>query len=60
MSPASRRKAAARSKPRRATNDRNFWGNPEPADDDIELILPTNEPAAMITSLGPAPLPSRP
>ena len=56
---APRRKANARPKPRPPANDPAFWGEPDADDDDIELIRPTDEPAAMITSLGPAPLPSR-
>ena len=60
MSPAPRRKGNARPKPRPPVNDPAFWGAPEADDDgDVELIRPTDEPAAMITSLGPAPLPSR-
>jgi hypothetical protein len=58
MSPP-RRKANARPKPRPPANDPAFWGEPDADEDDVELIRPTDEPAAMITSLGPAPLPSR-
>ena len=54
-----RRKANTRPKPRPPVNDPAFWGEADAADDDVELIRPTDEPAAMITSLGPAPLPSR-
>jgi hypothetical protein len=57
VSPAPRRRG--RTNARRPVNDREFWGNPEPSERAVECIRPTDAPAAMITSLGPAPLPGR-
>jgi hypothetical protein len=56
VSPAARRRS--RGGGRRPGNDREFWGEPD-ADREFEPIRPTETPAAMITSLGPAPLPGR-
>jgi hypothetical protein len=45
----------------RATEQRDFWvgGVDEDGDDIAEPITRAEEPAAMIMSLGPAPLPGR-
>ena len=58
MSQAPRRKATNRSKSRRPGNEAEFWGDAD-ADIDIDVIQPADDPAAMVASLGPAPLPGR-
>ena len=58
MSQAPRRKATNRSKSRRPGNEAEFWGDAD-ADIDIDDIQPADDPAAMVASLGPAPLPGR-
>jgi hypothetical protein len=59
MSQSRRRKSGARANPRRATNDREFWGTPDDDADVAGPIRPAAEPNAMVNSLGPAPLPGR-
>ena len=57
MSTPRRRKQPTRSKPRRAqSNDGDFWGT-EGSEDVIDVIDPSDEPTALISSLGPPPLP---
>jgi hypothetical protein len=56
-----RRKAAARPaapKGRRPPSARDFWGVEHEVDPPA-LIRPSDDPTAMIRSLGPPPLPSR-
>ena len=59
MSPPRRRKAAAGRQParRRPATGRDFWGTEEAEDDIPEAITPSDDPSAMITSLGPPPIP---
>ena len=42
---------------RRPATGANFWGNEDATDDLPEVITPSDDPAAMITSLGPPPIP---
>jgi hypothetical protein len=58
MSPQRRRKPPNRQNARRrpATGG-DFWGTAHHDDDIPSGITPSDDPAAMITSLGPAPLP---
>jgi hypothetical protein len=58
MSAQRRRKAPTRQNARRrpATGG-DFWGTVHHDDDIPSAITPSDDPAAMITSLGPAPLP---
>ena len=58
MSQAPRRKATNRSKSRRPGNEAEFWGDSD-ADIEVDDIQPAGDPAAMVASLGPAPLPGR-
>jgi hypothetical protein len=58
MSPA-RRKPSARPKARRPGNEGDFWGTAHGDPDDGDRIRPADDPATMIASLGPAPLPGR-
>ena len=58
MSQTPRRKASNRSKSRRPGNEAEFWGDTD-ADIDVDDIQPADDPAAMVSSLGPAPLPGR-
>jgi hypothetical protein len=61
MSQPRRRKPQARAaRGRRPPSARDFWGVPLHDDDDEpELIRPSDDPTAMIRSLGPPPLPGR-
>jgi hypothetical protein len=43
----------------RKPSTRDFWGVEPDDDDGLELIRPSEDPTAMIRSLGPPPLPSR-
>jgi hypothetical protein len=57
-----RRKPAARSgsgRGRRPASARGFWGSENRADEPASLIGPSDDPTAMIRSLGPPPLPGR-
>ena len=58
MSQAPRRKATNRSKSRRPGNEAEFWGDAD-AYVEVDDIQPADDPAAMVASLGPAPLPGR-
>jgi hypothetical protein len=61
MSQPRRRKPAARpanNKARRPTG-RDFWGSDDREEEPPALIRMSDEPTAMIRSLGPPPLPSR-
>jgi hypothetical protein len=58
VSQAPRRKATNRSKSRRPANEAEFWGDAD-ADVEVDDIQPADDPAAMVASLGPAPLPGR-
>ena len=58
MSQAPRRKATNRSKSRRPGNEAEFGGDAD-ADVEVDDIQPADDPAAMVASLGPAPLPGR-
>ncbi len=58
MSPPRRRNAPSRSNARRrGAPQRDFWGTERDASDDVEPIRSTEDPTAMIRSLGPPPLP---
>ncbi|HEX4493687.1 MAG TPA: hypothetical protein VH914_20960 [Acidimicrobiia bacterium] len=43
----------------RKPSTRDFWGVEHDDEETIELIRPSEDPTAMIRSLGPPPLPSR-
>jgi hypothetical protein len=59
MSPP-RRRASTRSSPRRkAAPRRDFWDGVDSGDEPMPLIRAPDDPAAMIRSLGPPPLPGR-
>jgi hypothetical protein len=58
MSGPRRRKPAARpSRRRRPAAPRDFWGRENTEDDGPVIIRPSEDPTAMIQSLGPPPLP---
>jgi hypothetical protein len=66
MSTSRRRKAPARQAARqparqharhRPATGNNFWGTEDIGDDIPNTITPSDDPAAMITSLGPPPIP---
>ncbi len=60
MSQTRRRKPAARpSRGRRPSSGRDFWGSENGEEEPPSLIKPSEDPTAMIRSLGPPPLPSR-
>jgi len=58
MSSTRRRSKAAKNGRGKKTSARDFWGT-DRDDDTIALIRPSDDPTAMIRSLGPPPLPSR-
>ncbi|MDQ1447648.1 MAG: hypothetical protein QOC79_619 [Actinomycetota bacterium] len=59
MSPP-RRRASARSSPRRkSVPRRDFWEGSDSGDEPVSLVRSPDDPAAMIRSLGPPPLPGR-
>jgi hypothetical protein len=59
MSPP-RRRASTRSSPRRKPAPRrDFWEGVDPGDEPMPLVRSPDDPAAMIRSLGPPPLPGR-
>jgi hypothetical protein len=58
VSQAPRRKAPNRSRSRRPANEAEFWGDAG-VDVEVDDIQPAADPAAMVASLGPAPLPGR-
>lgn len=62
MSSPRRRKSPARQPARqngrhRAATGNNFWGTEDATDDLPASITPSDNPAAMISSLGPPPIP---
>ena len=60
MSQPRRRKQQARpARGRRPANARDFWGSAEREPEEAALIRPSDDPTAMIRSLGPPPLPGR-
>jgi len=59
MSSTRRRNKAAKNGRGKKTSARDFWGSDRDDDDTIALIRPSDDPTAMIRSLGPPPLPSR-
>jgi hypothetical protein len=60
MSQSRRRKPSARpSRGRRPSSGRDFWGSENREEEPASLIRPSEDPTAMIRSLGPPPLPSR-
>jgi hypothetical protein len=56
---ANRKRNKARGGRARKPSTRDFWGVERDDDDSLELIRPSEDPTAMIRSLGPPPLPSR-
>jgi hypothetical protein len=52
-----RRKQPARPARRRAVPSRDFWGSAPAEDEAVALIRPSDDPTAMIHSLGPPPFP---
>ena len=59
MSP-QRRRSSTRSSPRRkAAPRRDFWDGSVAADEPVARVPSPEDPAAMIRSLGPPPLPGR-
>ena len=57
MSSRRRRKTPTRPTTRRTpANGRDFWGTND-TDESVDDITPSDDPATMITSLGPPPLP---
>jgi hypothetical protein len=52
-----RRKQPARPQRRRAAPTRDFWGGAPADDESVNLIRPSDDPTAMIRSLGPPPFP---
>ena len=59
MSPQRRRKAADRTRARRRTPQRDFWGNEATESDEPPLIVPVRDPTVMLHSLSSPPLPGR-
>jgi hypothetical protein len=62
MSQPRRRKAQGRqaqNRGRKPISTRDFWGRDDPDEEPPELIRPSEDPTAMIRSLGPPPLPGR-
>jgi hypothetical protein len=58
MSGPRRRKPPARpSRRRRPAPTRDFWGSEDTDDDQAVVIRPSDDPTAMIRSLGPPPFP---
>ena len=59
MSPP-RRRPSTRSNPRRKPAPRrDFWVGSESGDEPVSLVRSPDDPAAMVRSLGPPPLPGR-
>jgi hypothetical protein len=59
MSP-QRRRSSTRSSPRRkAAPRRDFWDGAGGGDEPVALVRSPEDPAAMVRSLGPPPLPGR-
>jgi hypothetical protein len=59
VSPQRRRKAADRTRARRRTPQRDFWGNEATESDEPPLIIPARDPTVMLHSLSSPPLPGR-
>ena len=59
MSQNRRRKSSARPNKARKPSGRDFWGRDDRDEEPPALIRPSDDPTAMIRSLGPPPLPSR-
>jgi hypothetical protein len=60
MSAPRRRKAPARpTHHHRAAAQHDFWGREQTGEDRAVVIRPSEDPTAMIRSLGPPPLPGR-
>jgi hypothetical protein len=59
MSQNRRRKPAARKAAPRRPTGREFWGTDNRDEEPPASIRPSDDPTAMIRSLGPPPLPSR-
>jgi hypothetical protein len=59
MAQSRRRTKATRNGKGKKTSARDFWGVEPDDDDGPALIRPSEDPTAMIRSLGPPPLPSR-
>jgi hypothetical protein len=59
MSQNRRRKPAARKASVRRPTGREFWGTENRDEEPPAPITPSDDPTAMIRSLGPPPLPSR-
>lgn len=62
MSPPRRRKTQGRQGPNRGRKQmttRDFWGTWDHDEEEPALIRPSEDPTAMIRSLGPPPLPGR-
>jgi hypothetical protein len=58
MSGPRRRKAPVRPAPRRRpATGRDFWGTDGNEEDVVDGIRPTDDPAVMVKSLGPPPVP---
>ena len=56
-SPRRRSTPARRSQRRRSAPARDFWGTENAADGEGTLIEPSDDPTALIASLGPPPFP---
>jgi hypothetical protein len=59
MSQNRRRKNTQRPAKARKPSGRDFWGRDDRDEEPPALIRPSDDPTAMIRSLGPPPLPSR-
>jgi len=59
MSPQRRRKTGDRSRARRRSPQRDFWGNDATESDEPPLIIPARDPTVMLHSLSSPPLPGR-
>ena len=59
MSPQRRRKAGDRTRARRKTPQRDFWGTDATESDEPPMIIPVSDPTVMLHSLSSPPLPGR-
>ena len=59
MSPQRRRKSGDRTRARRKTPQRDFWGNDATESDEPPMIIPVSDPTVMLHSLSSPPLPGR-
>ena len=57
--PANRQQQARQNQRHRPVTGNNFWGTEDTGDDIPNTITISDDPAAMITSLGPPPIPGR-